>query len=327
VPRSAVRLGLVGVGRWGRSYVSTIAGLEGAVLRAVASRNPATGALVPADCRVFEDWRDLVSCAGVDAVIVATPPTTHAEIAAAALHAGKPVLVEKPLTQSVRDLEQIRAALRDDGPTVFVEHTHLHHPAFVRLREEAAARGAIRAIRSSAGNHGPYRADVPVLWDWGPHDIAMCLALRDAPLVPTGAERLEHRLIAGALAERVRLRLCSGEVAATVTLSTLDDKHRWFAVDLDAATLIYSDQLPAKLSLHDGPGASPADAGRAIVVRDERPLRAALLEFVAAVRKGSTGRDSFVLGERVVECLAQCQALLEADAKSPARRVSHRGYR
>jgi len=137
VRTSVIQLGLAGVGRWGRNYVKTIAGLGGAVLAAVASRNPETRALLPAGCKIFSEWRDLVVTPGVDAIIVATPPSTHAAIAAAAIRAGKPVLVEKPLVQRLSDLARIRAALANGGPAVFVDHTHLHHPAFARMRAEA----------------------------------------------------------------------------------------------------------------------------------------------------------------------------------------------
>ena len=200
-PQSAVRLGLIGVGRWGRNYLRTIAQLDGAVLTAAASRNAETGRLVPTSCRVFADWRELVGYAGVDAVIVATSVEQHDNPELA----GKPVLVEKPLTTSLAELAAIRAAIGERSPAVVVDHTHLNHPAFQRLRAEVAARGRIRAVRSSAGNHGPYRPDVSVLWDWGPHDVAMCLALGFGRIEPVAVERLDRRVIEGAGAERIHL--------------------------------------------------------------------------------------------------------------------------
>jgi predicted dehydrogenase len=306
-----VRLGLAGVGRWGRNYIRTVRKLDGVGLSAVASRNPETPALLPAGCAVFSDWRDLISSTDVDAVIVATPPTIHAEIVVVAARAGKPVLVEKPLTMGLPGLAQIRAAVGENGPLVVVGHTHLYQPAFVQLCAEVAARGPVRAIRSSAGNHGPYRLDAPVLWDWGPHDIAMCLALHGEPLSVIRAERLDARLVEGIVAERICLDLRSGnDVTISTTLSTLDDKHRWFAVDTDDATLIYSD-APAKLTLYDRPGARSGDAGTMLpVTRDEAPLTVLVRQFAEAVRSGSTDRDGLILAERVVECLAACESML-----------------
>jgi predicted dehydrogenase len=306
-----VRIGLIGVGRWGRNYLRTIAQLDGAVLTAVASRNAETGRLVPTSCRVFADWRDLIGYAGVDAVIVATPPALHAEMVRAALDAGKPVLVEKPLTTSLAELAAIRAAIRERSPAVLVDHTHLNHPAFQRLKTELSARGRIRAIRASAGNHGPYRPDVSVLWDWGPHDVAMCLALGSGRIEPASVERLDQRIIEGARAERIHLSLLAdSEVTISIRLSTLDAKHRWFAVDLDDATLIYRDAMVGGLTLHRRPGAGPQDCGTVLAVPVGLPLTAVVADFIATVRVGATRRDSLELAGRVVECLAKCEVML-----------------
>jgi predicted dehydrogenase len=192
-----------------------------------------------------------------------------------------------------------------------VGHTHLFHPGFVRLCQEVAARGPVRGIRASAGNHGPYRADVPVLWDWGPHDVAMaCAVLGQSPRAEA-ATRLAARAVDGIQAERIRLRLASAAAApVTLKLSTLDDRHRWFAVDLDDATLIYADRSPSPLTLHTAPGALPEMAGHGIAVSDERPLTLLLAEFLDLVATGRASHDSLALGVSVVELLSQCEALL-----------------
>src|SRR5229473_890850 len=101
-----VRLGLIGAGRWGRNYLRTIAATPGVRLARLASRNPDSVRLAPADCAVTPDWRDLLDRNALDGVIIATPAALHAEMALAAMDAGLPVLVEKPLTM---DIAQARA--------------------------------------------------------------------------------------------------------------------------------------------------------------------------------------------------------------------------
>jgi hypothetical protein len=91
-------LGLVGAGRWGKVFINTLAGMEGVRLAGLASSNPQSRSLVPPDCRVMPEWRDLIQMKNLAGLIVATPPHTHAEITLAAIRAGLPVLVEKPLT-------------------------------------------------------------------------------------------------------------------------------------------------------------------------------------------------------------------------------------
>ena len=93
MPEPTLKLGLVGAGRWGRNYVRTIATLDGLRLAAVASRNPETATLVPPHCHIVTDWHDLIAMPGIDGIIIASPPATHAEILLAAIAAGKHVAV------------------------------------------------------------------------------------------------------------------------------------------------------------------------------------------------------------------------------------------
>ena len=109
---TALRLGLIGAGRWGRIYIRSIAGMENLALAAVASSNPQTDALLPPGCRLLEDWRAMIALPEVEAVIVATPPSLHFAMAKSALEAGKPVLVEKPFTCNIAEAEALAALSR-----------------------------------------------------------------------------------------------------------------------------------------------------------------------------------------------------------------------
>ncbi|MBI2753712.1 MAG: Gfo/Idh/MocA family oxidoreductase [Betaproteobacteria bacterium] len=286
-----LRLGLVGAGPWGRNYIRTIAGLAELKLARVASRNPRTPALVPRDCVVSADWREVVRAADLDGVIVAAPPSAHAEITLAAIEAGRPVLVEKPLALGVASAERIVAAAAARPLLVMVDHVHLFHPAFQALKRAVAAHGPVRAIHARAGDRGPYRPDVPMLWDWGPHDVAMCIDLLGAQPEAVDAERLERRPAAGGMAEYLRMSLrFTGGAAAEIRLSTLHERHRSFDVQLDSQILQY-----------DG---SPPEAPR------DLPLTRAVLDFAAAIAGGSASLASVELGAAVVRTLARCEARL-----------------
>jgi predicted dehydrogenase len=306
-----VRLGLIGVGRWGRNYVRTITGIEGTTLAWVASRNPDTAALLPIETCIGADWRELLSTQFVDGVIVATPPATHADIVIGVLDTGRAVLVEKPLVARREELVAVERAAADSPAAIMVDHTHLFHPAFRALKRECAMRGGPIALRGSAGNFGPYRHDVSVLWDWAPHDIAMALDLRPGPVGVIDVEVVERRIVEGIIAERVRLALnLAGDVRCDVTVSTLDARHRWFAVDIADGTLIYTDQGPAPLRWVRWRGACADDLGDPIPVPPDRPLAVAVSEFVGAIREGRRPRASLALGCQVVEILACCQEKL-----------------
>ena len=318
----SLNLGLIGVGSWGRNYIHTINSLEEAKLVVVLSRYGTRPVALTPDCRVVTDWSELALVGGVDGVIIASPPAAHAETLIAAIAAGIPVLVEKPLTHCRADGDRIRSALGDRKAIIRVEHTHLHHPAFRALQAEAATLGAVRSIASSAGNIGPYRKDVSVLWDWGAHDLAMCLTLVPGEAHAERLERLEAQLIQGVMAERLMLSLrLADDIPAEIMLSTLDPKHRWFAATFDDCTLVYRDAGKGMLMRYPAGADIHSSLGVAIEVAEELPLTRAVLDFVDAIRRKDYDQTSLRLGLRIVDLLADFDALTE---RSPSRRIVNR---
>jgi predicted dehydrogenase len=303
-----VRLGLIGVGRWGRNYIRTIRSFEDIELVAVSSRNPETKTLVPGSSYIVSDWRALLECPAIDGIVIAAPPATHAEILIAAVEAGKSILVEKPLVTSLSDLSAIRTACARTRCTVMVEHTHLFHPAFRALKTAARRYGPAKAIRSSAGAKAPLRHDVSVLWDWAPHDIAMALDFTGMTVNEVRAKRTARQYVGGIASDRLQLQLAlANEMMCNITLSTLDDRHRWFAVDFGDCMLVYSDQGTNPLRLYRRPNARFEEDNETILTGHELPLSAALAEFTAAIRDGDPRRDSLALGCEVVEVISRCE--------------------
>lgn len=304
---AALRLGLIGAGRWGRNYVRTVASLPEVRLARLASRNPDSAMLVPADCAIFADWRELLDPRALDGVIVATPPRLHAEMASRAIDAGLPVLVEKPLTMNVAQARSVRDRARERGVLAMVGHVHLFSPAYRTLKSIQPRYGEIREIRGEAGNHGPYRPDVPVLWDWGAHDVAMCLDLVGAVPLRTGATVLERRSVEHGIGETVGVELAFPNGAgASLRLSNLTERRRRFAVACERGLLVYDDLAAQKLVVTEG------GSGRAIEIADDLPLGVAVSEFAGAIAARSRDTTSLELGVRVVEVLAAC-----AEAASP----------
>jgi predicted dehydrogenase len=107
-------------------------------------------------CTAHADWREVVSRAGVDAVVVATINDSLAEITLAAVKAGKHVLVEKPAARSADELRPVAAAARTAGVTVRVGFNHRFHPAFLKARElvDAGAVGPLMFVRGRYGHGG-----------------------------------------------------------------------------------------------------------------------------------------------------------------------------
>lgn len=116
-----MRVGLIGYGAWGQHHARAFA--QAAELAAIASSSHGeeAGQAWPR-ARVVADWRELVSDPSLEAVVVAVPNALHAEVAIAALEAGKHVLLEKPMALSIAECDQLIAAARRSGRVLTVGH-------------------------------------------------------------------------------------------------------------------------------------------------------------------------------------------------------------
>ncbi len=298
-----LELGLVGAGRWGKVLIKTLARTEGVCLAGLASRTAPPSSLVPPGCPVFTDWRGLIGAENLAGLIVATPPHTHAEITLAAIRAGLPVLVEKPLTLDLPEASAILDLAHREQVLVMVEQTHLFSPAY-RMAKERLDQNRISSITARAGNWGPFRRDTPVLWDWGAHDLAMVLDLMGSEPVRVSARRSRLEEVEDGTGEQIEIDLeFSGDRTASIELSNLmDRKCRYLAVDCAAMRLIYDDVGPDPLVVHEKPTSAP----RIIEVPPTPPVTVAHGEFAQAISAKSLDLDGLRLAVDVVSVLERC---------------------
>jgi len=315
--RRTLRLGQIGAGRWGRTIIAALSRLGGVRLTRLASTNPESAAIAGPDCAVTPDWHDMIAAADLDGVIVAAPPALHCEMAGAAIDAGIPVFVEKPLTMDLREAEALLDKAAAAGAVVLVDHIHLFSPAWRELKRLGLGLGNIHMIRSAGGDLGPFRIDAPVLWDRAGHDVALVLDLLGAAPETVAANTVERRTTADGDGETVALRLgFAGGVGAEIEASNLyPRKKRFTAVHYDRETLIYDDVAADKLTAEPRPDDArcAAPPARAVPVDPTPPLDAALSAFAAAIRAGTPNIDGLRLGVDVVRVLARAEtAILEA---------------
>jgi predicted dehydrogenase len=140
------------------------------------SRLTRIGARYPSAQRTTA-YDDLLGDDALDAVVIATPIFTHADMASQALRAGKHAFVEKPLTTSAREAEQLHGLAGECGLTLMCGHTFLFSPPvqYVKSMLERDELGEIYFISSSRVNLGLHQRDVSVIWDLGPHDFSIIL--------------------------------------------------------------------------------------------------------------------------------------------------------
>jgi len=120
-----MRVGLIGYGAWGRHHARALAAAPSARLAAIAAHGEESAAAAAADwpeARIARDWREVAHDPALGAVFVAVPNALHAEIAAAALAAGKHVLLEKPMATTLADCDRLAAAARNAGRVLTIGH-------------------------------------------------------------------------------------------------------------------------------------------------------------------------------------------------------------
>jgi predicted dehydrogenase len=182
---------VVGAGYWGPNLVrnfnassawSVIAVCDQDLERAQKLAGTVNGASAVASIH------EAMALPGVDAVAIATPARTHEAIALTALRAGKHVLVEKPLADSVDSGRRMLATARENGLVLMADHTYCYTPAVLKIREliEDGELGDILFVDSVRINLGLVQPDVDVFWDLAPHDLSILDFILPGGLLPTG---------------------------------------------------------------------------------------------------------------------------------------------
>jgi predicted dehydrogenase len=302
-----IRLGLIGAGRWGRNYISTIARLDGVELAYLVSHNPASRDLVDAGCRISDSWRDPIEAGDLDGLIVATGPAIQGEIAIAAMGAGLPLMLEKPVTTDVASTQRLLDLSMSVGVPVLVDHVYLFSAAFAALKQEIPHLGGLRSLRASRGSWGPFRANLRALWDWAPHDLAMCI-----DLAGTAPERIEGRMLKDERmidgdGETIRLDLAfSSGIATEITIGNLmKPPKRLFTAVCQNGEMIFDDLADDKL-------VCLSNAGRiAIPLVDDPPLSRAVDVFARGIGGGDLSAFGLDLAVDVARVIAEVERQLE----------------
>ncbi len=179
VPSSApVIVALVGYGYWGPNLLRNYMELPGAWLKTVCDQRPETlDKLAVRFPRIQRTTRfsEVLADPEIDAVLIATPISTHYSLAKAALAAGKHVFVEKPMTADPTQARELIGLAASAGRTLMVGHTFVFSPPVRKVKEliDAGELGDIYYITTQRVNLGLHQSDVSVIWDLAPHDLSI----------------------------------------------------------------------------------------------------------------------------------------------------------
>jgi predicted dehydrogenase len=322
-----VRVGVAGLGYWGPNLARNLAGIPGCELAWLCDASPdATARLAssfPA-ARRTHDLDDLLADPELDAVVLATPVPSHADLAVAVAQAGKHCFVEKPLATTAADAQRAVAAADEAGRILMVGHLLEYHPAVARLKEliDGQELGELFYLYGNRLNLGKLRADENALWSLGAHDVSVALHLigeepelciaQGASFVREGVEDVVF----------CYLTFPSG-IVAHLHLSWLDPhKERRLTVVGAKRMATFDDMLiEGKLTIYDkGFDEDTRSWGEYIArsgdtfsprISNAEPLRIECEHFIDCIRTGATPRSDGRSGLRVVRVLEQLQLSLQ----------------
>jgi len=175
-----VTVAQIGCGYWGPNLLRNFVSRKKCRVKWVAELNSDRRKYVERNyplVKTTEEWKEAIEDPEVDAVVVATPATTHFSLAKNSLESDKHVFVEKPLAMTTREAEELVAIAEKNRKKLFVGHTFIYNAAVKKIKEliDNGELGEIYYIFGQRLNLGKVRNDVNALWNLAPHDISIAL--------------------------------------------------------------------------------------------------------------------------------------------------------
>lgn len=191
------RIAVIGCGYWGAKHVRVFHELPEAELALVADPSEARRAHIAhayRDVATTGDYYDVLRRDDIEGVVLATPVSTHFQLAREALLAGKDVLVEKPLTDNASQARELCELADKLGRVLMVGHTYMYHPAveYLRTLVRSGALGSIYYADAARLNLGLFQRDTDVIWDLAPHDLSVLLYVLGANPESIRARGVSH---------------------------------------------------------------------------------------------------------------------------------------
>jgi len=318
-PGGPLRIGIAGAGHFGRYHALKVAAADRAQLVGIYDpdneRAKTVGWEAGAPDMTFE-----ALLPAIDALIVAAPAEAHFPVASAALHAGKHVLIEKPIASDLAQADELAALALSNGLVLQVGHLERFSAAYLAVAARARSPLYIEAVRIAPFK--PRGTDVSVILDLMIHDLDLVLALVDSPIESVDAVGAP---ISSAFEDiaNARLRFANGAVA-TITASRVsirtERRMRIFARD----TYLAADFATRKLTVigrgigQPVPGVAGFGAEDASW-EDHDSLAAEHAAFYASIMDGAPVLVDAAAGRRA---LAAALAVADAMAVSRARMVA-----
>lgn len=245
-----IKIVILGVGRWGNHLVRNFLEHPLAEIIGIVDRNPLNlqqcqikYQLNSEEVKLVNNWQEIEHDSRIDAVVIATPASTHYDLIKSALNHGYHVLAEKPVTLHEFECLELTNLAKSKNLQLFIDHTYLFNPNIVEFQKiiNQGKIGKLRYSYASRTNLGPVRKDVDALWDLAIHDLAIFNFILNQNPIRVQAE--SQTWLDQNLADLVWLKLIYPDnFIATIHLSWLNpDKQRKLVIVGEKGSLIFDE--------------------------------------------------------------------------------------
>ena len=254
---NSVIVGQIGCGYWGPNLLRNLVANSQCEVKWCADisqeRQNYVNKLYPA-VKTTGEFMHILNDDEVEAVVIATPALSHYQLAEDAIKAGKHVLVEKPMTTLLEEVEKIGKLANDNNLLAMAGHTFLYNTAVRYLKQliDSGELGEIRYIYSQRLNLGRIRTDVDVLWNLATHDVSIIQYLLNNQM-PISVSKRGMAYMQDCIDDLVFLNIVyPGNVMANIHVSWLDPhKIRKMTVVGSKKMVVYDDIDDNKIAIFD----------------------------------------------------------------------------
>lgn len=318
-----VNIGIIGYGYWGPNLARNFAEVAGAAVSSVADVDEAKLGLV---CRRYPgvrttpNLRELIADPALDAIAIATPVSTHYDIAMAALQAGKHVWLEKPMAETSRQARMIADEAEKRGKVLYVDHTFIYTAAVQKIAEiiRSGELGKLYYYDSTRINLGLFQKDVSVISDLAVHDFSILQYILGEHPLAVSASGINHFPGTPENLAYITLFYESGTIAHTNVSWLAPVKVRQILIGGSKKMIAYDDlEQSEKIKVYDK-GVSLTDDPQQIQemrvgyrtgdmwapkVATTEALRVEGEHFIDCIENGKVPETNGRLGVRVVELI------------------------
>ncbi len=329
-----VKLGIIGHGYWGPNLLRNFYGQSGCEVVCVADSRQNRLDLVKKSyptVKVVADHKAILNDPSIDAVVIAVPVFLHYAIAKEALQKGKHILVEKPMTTSSKEAEELIKLAKKNKKVIMVDHTFLYTGAVQKIKSiiEKDGIGTLKYFDSVRINLGLFQPDINVLWDLAPHDISILNYLVKEQAVSVQATGISHTDNGIENIAYLTVNYQSNFIAHFSCSWSSPVKIRKILIGGTKKMIMFDDMEPTeKVKIYDTGYSVTSDEDKRRILVDYRAgdiylpkivqreaLSAVAADFIEAIRKGRRPVSDELSGLQAVQLLEAAQKSIKQKGK------------